>query len=275
MAKQCKNCGKKLPFLTIFTSESICEDCKKKIASEITTVEEGIIATKSITEEQKEFLKKQDNPTALKIYSDIYTQFEADKELEETELDALEAIQNACRLTNEDIKFDERIKPYLYVQTIRKEGKLPSVKLHVGGTGEPILKKGEIVHFASEANLKEIRTVGLGYTGGSHGVSIRIAKGVSYRVGAHRGHIEKEDRLVDTSYGVLIITNKRIFLQPAPGNKPLNIPLTKILSYNCYNNGLDVYKEGREKGYFFSINNSGSVEICGICLGHLLLQNED
>jgi hypothetical protein len=56
----------------------------------------------------------------------------------------------------------------------------------------------------------------------------------------------------------------------APGNKPVSIPLTKVLSYNCYNNGIEVYKEGREKGYFFSVKDSGAVELFGICLGFLL-----
>jgi hypothetical protein len=80
----------------------------------------------------------------------------------------------------------------------------------------------------------------------------------------------KEDRLVKTSMGVLIITNQRLFLHPFPGYKPLSIPLNKILSYQCYNNGIEVYKEGREKGYFLSMNKSGSVEVFGLCLGYLL-----
>jgi hypothetical protein len=32
-----------------------------------------------------------------------------------------------------------------------------------------------------------------------------------------------------------------------------------VLCYNCYNNGIEVYKEGREKGYFFSVKDSGAV----------------
>jgi hypothetical protein len=39
-------------------------------------------------------------------------------------------------------------------------------------------------------------------------------------------------------------------LQPAPGNKPVSIPLNTVLSYNCYNNEVKVYKEDLEKeGY--------------------------
>jgi hypothetical protein len=75
---------------------------------------------------------------------------------------------------------------------------------------------------------------------------------IRYKVGQSRGHIVSEDRLTQTSAGVLVVTNQRILLQPASGNKPGSITLTKVLSYNSYNNGIEVYKEGREKGYFFS-----------------------
>jgi hypothetical protein len=72
---------------------------------------------------------------------------------------------------------------------------------------------------------------------------------------------------------VLIITNQRLFLVPTSGNKPLSIPLDKIQFYRCSENALEVYKEGREKGYFF-IMQSGAVEIFGICLGALLQQEQ-
>jgi len=54
------------------------------------------------------------------------------------------------------------------------------------------------------------------YRGGSRGVSVRVMKGVSYRVGAHRGeyvprpHVQK---VVDT--GTAVITNHRVVFQGA------------------------------------------------------------
>lgn len=280
MAKYCQRCGKKLPF---FASGPLCKDCeralsaklarvKAELSAELDKTEKEILATKSFTEQQMELLKKQDKRSLIELYSRIYDRFEADKELEEEEIETLRKMQEAFGLTNEDIKFDDRIRPYIYVNTIRKEGKLPSVDLHIEGGSQVILKKKEIVHFADKAIFYEMKSINLGYSGGSHGVSFQIAKGVRYRVGAHRGHMVKEDRLVKTSTGVLIITNQRLFLHPFPGYKPLSIPLNKILSYQCYNNGIEVYKEGREKGYFLSMGKSGSVEVFGLCLGYLLGQ---
>jgi hypothetical protein len=278
MAKLCKNCGKKLSF---FTSGTLCKECKTaqeaersiieaEQSAQLSQIEKEILTTKNVTEQQLELLRKQDKQSLLKLYSILYDQFEADKEFEEEEIETLRKIQEAFSLTDEDIKFDERIRPYIYVNMIKKEGKLPSVNLRIEGGGQVILKKGEVVHFADTAVLKELKSVSLGYSGGSHGISFPIAKGVRYRVGAHRGHIVKEDRFVETSRGVLIITTQRLFLHPFPGHKPVSIPLNKILSYQCFNNGIEVYKEGREKGYFFAIGKSGSVELFGLCFGHLL-----
>jgi len=267
MAKFCRNCGKKLSF---FSRETICKDCKKTLEAELSQVEKDIMVNKRITDQQLELLKKQDKQSILNLYSNLFKYFEADRELEDKEIEILDKIQDYFNLTEEEVKYKERIRPYLYVNCIRKTGELPTVQLEVtGSSAPPILKKGEIVHYADWCILKELKSVSLGYRGGSQGVSIQIMKGVRYRVGGHRGHIVREERYVDTSQGLLIISNQRLFLHPLPGYKPLSIPLKKILSYHCFENGIELYKEGREKGYFFATD-SASVEIFGICLSHLL-----
>jgi hypothetical protein len=50
----------------------------------------------------------------------------------------------------------------------------------------------------------------------------------------------------------------------------MSIPLNKVLSYNCFKNGIEIYKEGREKGYFVETATEGAPEIIGMCLGFLL-----
>jgi len=57
--------------------------------------------------------------------------------------------------------------------------------------GPVILRKGEVVHYAHEATLNEIKRVSLGYSGGSHGVSIPLpfkigGSPIRYRVGHAR-----------------------------------------------------------------------------------------
>ncbi len=295
--RNCIDCGKKLGF---FERGNRCKNCKsifeaeqtklRKIEQEkkeqleqerikqLSEIENYIINNCNISEDHSKFLKTWNKRNLLDLYNRVYNNFEKDHELNEKELVILGNLQEICGLSNDDIEFNERIRPYHYALMIREKHSLPKVNLNVG-TGAPvILKKGEIIHFVDSdgTTLKETRMIKLGYSGGSHGVSFPIPglKGFRYRVGSHRGHIMKEEKLVKTSGGFLIITNERLFLYPAPGNKPVSIPLKKIISYNAYNNGLEVYKEGREKGYFFAMGKSGSVELAGLCLSFLLGQKE-
>lgn len=278
MAKFCQKCGKKL---SLFSRKVLCEDCEKTNKAELEKMEaervielkkaeEEIIRNKDISENFLKILKNHDKKSLINLYLKVYNEFESDKELEEKEIEVLENIQDAFNLSNEEVKFDDLVRPYIYVNSIRKEENLPTINVQISGGSQVILKKGEVVHFAEKAVLNEMRSVSLGYSGGSHGISIPLVKGVRYRIGAHKGNIVKEDRMVQTSQGVLILSNQRLLLHPFPGNKPLSIQLNKILSYQCFDNGLEVYKEGREKGYFFSLEKSGSVEIVELCLGHLL-----
>jgi hypothetical protein len=57
------------------------------------------------------------------------------------------------------------------------------------GLVQTMLKKGEVAIDSVPAKLLEYRSGGNSYQGGSQGVSIRIAKGISYRVGANRGQL--------------------------------------------------------------------------------------
>lgn len=280
MAKYCQNCGKKLG---LFAGGTLCKECKAGQEAEIALKEAELYAelekvlkeitdSRDITEGQIALLKGKDKESLTGLYSEVYHAFEADKELDETEIGTLKKIQDAFDLSNDDVDFDELVRPYVYVSSVKKDGTLPSVNLRIEGGSPVILKKGEIVHFADNVVLKEVKSVSLGYSGGSHGVSFPIGGGIRYRVGAHRGHIVKEDRLVETSRGILIISNQRLLLHPSAGHRPLSIPLNKILSYQCFENGIEVYKEGREKGYFLSTDKGGSVETFGLCIGHLLKQ---
>lgn len=269
--KSCSNCGKPLSLLTnIFTNDVYCKECKADLSSKYKDVENKIIETKTISEPQIEIIKKFTKYDAIELFKRIYAKYEDDSELSEGEISVLKKIQESFNISNDEINYDDLIQPYIYVNYVRKNDSLPSVNLAIEGNEQALLKKDEIVHYAENAVLKEMRSVSLGYSGGSHGISFTIVKGVRYRIGAHRGHIVKEDRLLPTSQGTLILTNQRMLLHPLPGYKPVSIPLNKILSYHCFDNGIEVYKDGREKGYFFHIGKSGPVEIFGLCLNRLL-----
>lgn len=87
------------------------------------------------------------------------------------------------------------------------------------------------------------------YVGGSQGVSIRVMKGMSYRIGNHRGEKISEEYTQSIGEGGLYITTKNIIFC---GPKPLKIPLNKVLSLKEYSNGTGVVKDGANpKEYTF------------------------
>src|SRR5258708_5270123 len=73
-----------------------------------------------------------------------------------------------------------------------------------------VLRRDEFVCWAEAAVLWEERVISRRYEGGSRGISIRIVRGVSYRIGSHRGRAVSERGMVPTSRGQLIISNRRI-----------------------------------------------------------------
>jgi len=203
------------------------------------------------------------------VFNAVYDAFNADSHLDEQELGTLLDIQKAAGLSDKEVGYDERIYPYIYGSTIEAEGKLPDVHFSITESKRLLLKRDEIVHFGQPAKLKEMKVVQVGYEGGSQGVSFRIAKGVRYHVGTSRGHMVKDEHYIVTSAGGLVITNQRVLLVPSAGNKPVSIDLKKILSYNCYEDGLIIYKEGREKGFLFVLQKPIYYEVAGMCLGFL------
>jgi hypothetical protein len=79
------------------------------------------------------------------------------------------------------------------------------------------------------------------YEGGSQGVSIRIMKGVYYRVGAHKGQSVRTEYLSEEGNGILALTNKAIYFYTSP--KLLKIPAKKIIGVEAYDDGITITRE--------------------------------
>lgn len=78
----------------------------------------------------------------------------------------------------------------------------------------PIIPKRreEVLYVLRGVALVELRTVTRSYRGRSHGLSIRIAKGVYYRPGMHAGKItesSEEWKVLDAG-GAMVVSNQRI-----------------------------------------------------------------
>lgn len=79
-----------------------------------------------------------------------------------------------------------------------------------------ILNEGETCHYCDHATFIKTKNVVVGYSGGSRGTSIRVAKGVSFRVGASKAAPVRGD-VQERTDGILSITNKRIVFSANKG----------------------------------------------------------
>ena len=123
-----------------------------------------------------------------------------------------------------------------------------------------ILRKAETPHWSEPAELLEERVVGRRYEGGSQGMSIRIAKGLSYRIGAQKGRLITDKAMVSVSKGDLIITNQRVIFQGSM--KSINLPFTKLLEFRCLDDGIVLTNDKGKPCFiqFFNSKNGAIVE---------------
>jgi hypothetical protein len=115
-------------------------------------------------------------------------------------------------------------------------GELPTV------TPAILLQRAEACHFvANNIVHKEMRTITkrVNYSGVS--ASIKIMKGVRYRIGSIAPQRVTLDVLTVVDSGSLHLTNKRILVQGT--RKNTSVSLTKVIHFTVYTDGLQIQKE--------------------------------
>ncbi|MEM3433674.1 MAG: hypothetical protein QXP27_05825 [Candidatus Methanomethyliaceae archaeon] len=119
-------------------------------------------------------------------------------------------------------------------------GNIPP-RVKVEGTLPFNFQKGEsLVWLFQNVQYYEPRTRTV-YSGGYSGVSIRIAKGVYYRVGGFRGNSVVTTQTVLIDKGSLGITNKHIYF--AGNTKSFRVRYDKIVSFIPYSDGIAIQRD--------------------------------
>ncbi|MDO5147671.1 MAG: TM2 domain-containing protein [Eubacteriales bacterium] len=110
-----------------------------------------------------------------------------------------------------------------------------NAELPIITTSNLVLSNGETCHYCGPATFVKTKNVIVGYSGGSQGTSIRIAKGMSVRLGAHRATPIRGD-VQERTPGVLSITNKRVVFS---GNKgAFDKRITALSAVTPYKDGI-------------------------------------
>jgi hypothetical protein len=124
------------------------------------------------------------------------------------------------------------MEPYraqLFIAMVN-DGRLPVLP----GSGM-ILKKGEVLHLDEP-----------------QGVSFRIAKGVSYRVGATRGRMVEVGRsIVAADAGALHVTSHRVVYTGE--RKSIEVQYAKLVDMNVYTDGIQFHVSNRQNPSMFRV----------------------
>jgi hypothetical protein len=113
-------------------------------------------------------------------------------------------------------------------------------RMQVEGLSINLLKNEIVLWLFNDVKIYELKTK-TSYVGGSHGVSVRILKGLYYRVGAFEGHRVQTQDLVQQDVGSLIVTNQNVYFSGPV--KSMRIRLTKIVSVRGYSDGIELVRE--------------------------------
>jgi hypothetical protein len=131
--------------------------------------------------------------------------------------------------------------------TALKEGKV-SIKMICDSSPLLLKRKEELQVVLPNMALWEPRSVRQS-AGGYGGPSFRIAKGVSFRLGAFGAQSESHEELRVIDQGRFTLTNKRLIFSGA--KRTVDINLNKLVSIEPYSDGIAVRTSGRQKTQYF------------------------
>ena len=154
-----------------------------------------------------------------------------------------------------DEKTDALIRRFKLLGQV-EDGVLPVVAVPL------LLQRNEICHFAAVGILhKEMRTVTkrVNYSGPT--ASIRIMKGVRWRVGSVSVDRITQDVLTQVDAGDFYLTSKRLLFQGARKNTA--VALGKVIQFTVFSDGLQVEKGSGKDLYLVG---QADWELAGACL---------
>ncbi|MFA5369065.1 MAG: hypothetical protein WC303_03665 [Candidatus Paceibacterota bacterium] len=171
------------------------------------------------------------------------------KIITEEEKNSLEDIMNYFGLTKDDFNFNQKAFNKYYTLGLIDKGELPKIEGH---DVEVIFKKNEVLHWGCPANIKKYKRITNRVSYGGPTASIRIMKGVRYRVGSLGYSTSSSEYLVSEDTGIFWLTNQRIGFKG--DRKNFVFPYSKIYSFSLSKDGLSIVKDGREKPYILGLD---------------------
>ena len=253
----CKYCGKPAGFL-----RGKHEECEQKYLRRQKTIEDGknliaslvplsIKGTMSYDDfqmkisqiEETSFVPPADRPALLiRGWEACVDQFLEDGVLDDNEEKCLVEFTNRFSLSQSDLDKKGAFTRITKAAVLRDilNGVLPK-RLQVDGNLPINLQKNEqVVWVFPNSQYWEDKTRRQ-YVGGYQGASLRVMKGLYYRVGAFKGHPVERTERVQIDSGLVVATNKHIYF--AGPRKSVRLAYTKIVSFEPFSDGIGIIRD--------------------------------
>lgn len=189
----------------------------------------------------------------------------SDSKITDEEKKALEELMDYFGVSQKDFKFDQKAFNKFYTLGLIEKGILPEIQQH---DIDIVFKKGEVLHWGCPAVIKKYKRITNRISYGGPTMSIKIMKGLRYRVGSIGFSTSSSEHLIAEDSGAFWLTNQRIGFR---GNrKNFAFPYSKIHSFELTQAGLEVSKEGKETPYIIGLDD---YDVPCMMISHIL--NDD
>lgn len=246
----CIYCGKPAGFLRKKHRE--CEEKRNKGMTEMVRLAkeaalgmhpiEGLSNELAGIAENSFISSEQIRETLISGWEQAVSHFLEDGNLEIQEEDRLTSFAEHFALTQEDLDKNGAYTKFVRGAVLRElmEGKIPKRCQPVGALPFNFQRSETLIWIFNNVAYYEDKTRRR-YVGGSQGVSLRIAKGLYYRVGSFRGHPVETTERVHVDTGILAVTTKHIYFHGS--TKSFRVRFDKIVSFTPYSNGIGIQRD--------------------------------
>lgn len=247
---KCKYCQKSAGFLR--SSHHECREQHRKIVKEVPEVIAQAILSNSSEGLEKDLQAMQDQgfvgdeqmeELAFEGFGRAVDHLLDDHVLTLEEEEALEQALAALPVREENLGLSDSVKRMVRASVLRNLAAGEPFTHKFNGDGLPFLfqKSEELIWAFSGVTYFENRTR-TEYVGGSHGVSVRITKGVYYRTGRFKGERVQTEELHELGTGFLALTTKHIYFHSS--QRAFKVPYRKIVSLETFEDGIRVQRDG-------------------------------
>jgi hypothetical protein len=180
--------------------------------------------------------------------SNVFSNIGKDQRISEEERGMFSELLNYFGVDKSKTEFNQNTFNKYYSLALIDKGILPVVENHdINIT----FKQNEVLHWACGADLRKIKKITTRLNYGGLSFSIKIMKGMRYRVGSMSVNPQVSEQLVTEDNGTFWFTNMRIGFKGI--RKNFDFPYSKINFFELMDGGLVISKSGKETPYVVSL----------------------